>query len=123
MTPELDVELAKMMLKLITLAVIVALCYGGSSPNVQVYTYKPIKEGEPNVLLCHAKDFSPPNIKMELLENGVVIPNANHSDLSFESDWSFKLTLHAAFTPQSRNKYSCRVNHNDKSKEIQLDTY
>nr|AEC13625.1 beta-2 microglobulin [Ginglymostoma cirratum]BAK52514.1 beta 2 microglobulin [Ginglymostoma cirratum] len=111
-----------MMLKLAILALIVALSQAGS-PNVQVYTYKLIKEGESNVLLCHAKDFSPPNIKLELLENGRIIPNTTQSDLSFESDWSFKLTRYVEFTPQSGYKYSCMVTHNGDSKEIQLDAY
>ncbi|XP_048376244.1 beta-2-microglobulin-like [Stegostoma tigrinum] len=111
-----------MMLKLAILAVIVALSQAGS-PNVQVYTYKMMKEGEPNVLLCHVKNFSPPNIKLELLENGIIIPNTTQSDLSFESDWSFKLTRHVEFTPHSGVKYACRVTHNDESKVVQLDAY
>ncbi|XP_078422991.1 beta-2-microglobulin-like [Cetorhinus maximus] len=111
-----------MMLKLVVLSLVSALCLAGS-PNLQVYTYKPIKEGESNVLLCHAKDFSPPNIKLELLENGNVIPNANQSDLSFEADWSFKLTKFVEITPKSGVKYVCRMEHNGVSKVIQLDSY
>ncbi|XP_041069208.1 beta-2-microglobulin-like [Carcharodon carcharias] len=111
-----------MMLKLAVLSVVSALCLAGP-PNVQVYTYRPIREGESNVLFCHAKDFSPPNIKLELLENENVIPNANQSDLSFEADWSFKLTKFVEITPKNGVKYVCRVEHNGVSKVIQLDSY
>nr|ACX46636.1 beta-2 microglobulin [Carcharhinus plumbeus] len=112
-----------MMLKLAVLSLLVALSLATSSPNVQVYTYRPIEEGKSNVLLCHAKDFTPPNIKLELLENGKTIPNANQSDLSFESDWSFKLTKFVEVTPEAGTKYSCKVEHNGNSREVQLDRY
>lgn len=112
-----------MMLKLAVLCLLVALCLAISSPNVQVYTYRPIEEGKSNVLLCHAKEFTPPNIKLELLENGNTIPNAKHSDLSFEADWSFKLTKFVEIVPKDGVKYSCKVEHNGASREVQLDRY
>lgn len=110
------------MLKLAVLSLLVTLCLA-SSPNFQVYTYRPIEEGKSNVLLCHAKDFTFPNIRMELLENGKTIPNANQSDLSFEADWSFKLTKFVEFYPKAESMYSCKVYHNGLSREIQLDKY
>lgn len=104
------------------LASMVALSLA-SAPQVQVYTYKPIKDGEANVLLCHAKEFSPPNIKLQLFENDKEIPDASQSDLSFEADWSFKLTKYVNITPNSGVKYSCKMEHNGVKKVIQLDNY
>ncbi|XP_067865860.1 beta-2-microglobulin-like [Heterodontus francisci] len=104
------------------LASMVALSLA-SAPQVQVYTYKPIKDGEANVLLCHAKEFSPPNIKLLLFENGVEIPHASQSDLSFEADWSFKLTKYVDITAKSGAKYSCKMEHNGLTKVFELDSY
>uniref|UniRef100_UPI00398F4AC0 beta-2-microglobulin-like n=1 Tax=Pristiophorus japonicus TaxID=55135 RepID=UPI00398F4AC0 len=110
------------MLKIAIFTSVLALCLA-NAPQVHVYTHTPPKEGESNVLLCHAKDFSPPNIQLELLENGIIIPNANQSDLSFETDWSFKLTTFVHFVPKNNVKYVCRVQHNGDSREFQLDSY
>ncbi|GCB82514.1 beta-2-microglobulin-like [Scyliorhinus torazame] len=111
------------MLKLAVLSLMVALCLATTAPDVQVYTYKPIKEGKSNVLLCHAKGFTPPNIKLELLMDGQILNHANQSDLSFVADWSFRLTRFAEITPQSGVKYACKVEHNGVIKTVQLDSY
>uniref|UniRef100_A0A8C2NNF7 Immunoglobulin C1-set domain-containing protein n=2 Tax=Caprinae TaxID=9963 RepID=A0A8C2NNF7_CAPHI len=48
--------------------------------------------------------------QIDLLKNGEKI-KSEQSDLSFSKDWSFYLLSHAEFTPNSKDQYSCRVNH------------
>ncbi|XP_038672089.1 beta-2-microglobulin-like [Scyliorhinus canicula] len=111
------------MMKFVVLSLMVALCLAATPPNVQVYMYKPIEEGKSNVLLCHAKGFTPPNIKLELLMDGQILNKANQSDLSFVADWSFKLTKFAEIIPKSGVKYACKVEHNGVIQDFQLDSY
>ncbi|XP_051899577.1 beta-2-microglobulin-like [Pristis pectinata] len=112
------------MLRVLILLSLGLLCAANvSSPEVTVYTYKPIKEGEKNVLLCHAKEFNPPNIHLELLEGGNVMPKTNQSDITFEQNWKFKLTKYAEFWPKQGVEYSCRVNHQDNIKKVKLESF
>ncbi|XP_067833755.1 beta-2-microglobulin-like [Heptranchias perlo] len=108
------------MLMIVVLASLLATCLA-DAPEVQIYTYKPAKDGELNVLLCHAKRFSPPNIKLQLLEDGKIMSEAKQTDLSFESDWSFKLTTFVDFVPKSGMKYTCKVEHGSASRDLQWD--
>ncbi|XP_048123695.1 beta-2-microglobulin-like [Alosa alosa] len=80
-------------------------------PKVQVYSRNPGKLGEKNTLICHVSDFHPPDITITLLRNGVEIPDANQTDLAFESGWQFHLTKHVPFHPQKEEEYVCRVRH------------
>lgn len=99
------------MLVLFRDVLMVSLFILGLAPNVQVYSRNPGKYGEKNVLICHASDFHPPEIKIELLKNGIEIPDAKQTDLAFEDNWHYHLTKHVPFTPMSGETYLCRVTH------------
>lgn len=86
-------------------------------PKVQVYSSKPGEFGKENTLICHVNDFHPPDINIQLLKDGVEIPNAAQTDLAFETGWHFHLTRSVAFTPQKEQKYSCRVTHGTTTKD------
>lgn len=81
------------------------------SPKVQVYSRSPGFYGKPNMLLCHVSDFYPPEITIELLKGDNVLPGGKQTDLAFEENWSYHLTKHVPFTPNSGEHYSCRVTH------------
>ncbi|XP_062894930.1 beta-2-microglobulin-like [Mobula hypostoma] len=112
-----------MMLRVLILLSLGLICVANvSSPQVNVYTYKPLVTGEDNVLLCHAKEFSPPNIKLELLQDGLLIPNTKQSDISFEQNWKFKLTSYVEISPKEGVQYACRVLHNGVNKTVKLES-
>ncbi|XP_059826645.1 beta-2-microglobulin-like [Hypanus sabinus] len=112
-----------MMLRVLILFSLGLMCAANvSPPQVNVYTYKPVSKGESNVLLCHAREFSPPNIKLDLLQDGVEIPNTEQFDLSFDPNWKFKLTKYVKFTPRDGVVYTCRVVHNGVTKVVKLDS-
>ncbi|XP_034434739.1 beta-2-microglobulin-like [Hippoglossus hippoglossus] len=82
-----------------------------SSPKVQVYSSAKGKFGEGNTLICNVRDFHPPDITIELLQDGVAIPQSMQTDLSFKQNWQFHLMNTVPFTPLDGHKYSCRVTH------------
>uniref|UniRef100_A0A8B9J670 Beta-2-microglobulin n=1 Tax=Astyanax mexicanus TaxID=7994 RepID=A0A8B9J670_ASTMX len=82
-----------------------------SDPKVQVYSYSPGEFGKENILICHVSEFHPPDISINLLKNGIEIPNAKQTDLAFEQGWKFHLTRSVSFTPQKNEEYACRVTH------------
>ncbi|XP_016048429.2 beta-2-microglobulin [Erinaceus europaeus] len=92
---------------LLSLAVLEAV---QRSPRVQVYSRHPAENGKPNYLNCYVSGFHPPQIEIELLKNGEKM-TSEQSDLSFSKDWSFYLLVHSSFTPNGKDKYSCRVTH------------
>ncbi|XP_059182156.1 beta-2-microglobulin-like [Centropristis striata] len=83
-------------------------------PIVKVYSREPGMFGKPNTLICHVSGFHPPQITIELLKDGRVIPEAEQTDLAFEETWFYHLTKHVAFTPSKGVEYSCRVTHMEK---------
>ncbi|XP_007235551.2 beta-2-microglobulin, like [Astyanax mexicanus] len=87
-----------------------------SPPKVQVYSRNPGEYGKENVLICHVSGFHPPDITIDLLENGATIPNAKQTDLAFEQGWQFHLTKSVTFTPKSGVMYSCKVRHMQTTK-------
>ncbi|XP_074554938.1 beta-2-microglobulin-like [Halichoeres trimaculatus] len=84
--------------------------------KVNIYTrHLGVWEKE-NVLICHVSKISPPpEIRLDLLKNGVVIPNTNQSDLAFDGEWEYYLTKHVDFTPLKGERYTCRVCLNGKT--------
>uniref|UniRef100_A0A8B9J5U7 Beta-2-microglobulin n=1 Tax=Astyanax mexicanus TaxID=7994 RepID=A0A8B9J5U7_ASTMX len=82
-----------------------------ADPKVQVYSYSPGEFGKENILICHVSEFHPPDISINLLKNGIEIPNAKQTDLAFEQGWKFHLTRSVSFTPQKNEEYACRVTH------------
>ncbi|XP_064796986.1 beta-2-microglobulin-like [Oncorhynchus masou masou] len=82
-----------------------------SPPKVQVYSRNPGQHGKDNTLICHVSGFHPPDISIQLLKNGVEIPDAKQTDLAFEQGWQFHLTKSVGFTPASGEVYTCRVRH------------
>ncbi|KAK5599832.1 Beta-2-microglobulin [Crenichthys baileyi] len=86
-----------------------------ASPKVQIYSRNPGNFGTENVLICHVSGFHPPEIKIDLLKNQGEIPGAKQTDLAFEENWHYHLTKHVSFTPNSGEKYVCRVTHVGKT--------
>jgi hypothetical protein len=78
---------------------------------VQVYSSIPAEFGEPNTLICLVQAFHPPEITIELLKDGAVLPNANQTDLSFDKTWHFHLSKFADITPSKEESYACQVTH------------
>ncbi|XP_069775820.1 beta-2-microglobulin-like [Narcine bancroftii] len=93
-----------------------------SPPQITMYTYNTIQEGEKNVLFCYAKGFTPPNIKLELMQGNEVIPNTNHSDITFEQNWKFIYFRYIEFHPKAGEEYGCRVHHNGKMYKYKLES-
>ncbi|XP_078272542.1 beta-2-microglobulin-like [Rhinoraja longicauda] len=108
---------------LILLSLVLLCVASPSPPQIAVYTNKPLELGVENFLLCHAKEFNPPNIEMKLLMDGAVLPGANKSDLSFEKNWRFKLTTFIKIIPKKGVEYSCRVWHNGTTSVVKLDSF
>ncbi|XP_056223113.1 beta-2-microglobulin [Seriola aureovittata] len=102
-------------------AVMVAVCLSVdakvSPPKVQVYSRNPGEYGAKNTLICHVSNFHPPDISIELMKDGVELPDAKQTDLAFKQDWHFHLTKNVEFTPNGGQKYSCRVTHSGKVNE------
>ncbi|XP_044041823.1 beta-2-microglobulin isoform X2 [Siniperca chuatsi] len=86
-------------------------------PKVQVYSVKPAEFEKENTLICHVSGFHPPDITIQLMKDGVEIPNAKQTDLAFKQDWHFHLTKNVPFTPTSGQKYSCKVTHGAVTKD------
>lgn len=80
------------------------------TPKIQVYSRHPADFGKPNFLNCYVSGFHPPQIEIDLLRNGLKL-KTEKTDLSFSNDWSFYLLVHANFTPNAEDEYSCRVKH------------
>lgn len=97
------------------LAALIAVCLAEESkhtaPKVVVYSSDPGEYGKDNILICRASGFHPPDITIELLKDGAVIPKANQTDLAFKKDWRFHLTTSVKFTPVRGEEYTCRVVH------------
>uniref|UniRef100_A0A3Q2XQM7 Beta-2-microglobulin n=1 Tax=Hippocampus comes TaxID=109280 RepID=A0A3Q2XQM7_HIPCM len=89
-----------------------------SPPVVQVYSRTLGVFNKNNTLLCHVSQFHPPVIEVDLLRNGVVIKEANQTELVFGPDWHFHVTKYVPFVPQSTEKYTCRVTHLGISREV-----
>ncbi|KAM9705669.1 beta-2-microglobulin [Menidia menidia] len=89
-----------------------------SPPKVQVYSRNPGEFGKENILICHVSGFHPPDITIEILEDGVELPNSKQTDLAFKQDWHFHLTKSVPFTPVDGHKYSCKVTHGETTKKF-----
>lgn len=76
-----------------------------------MYSRNPGEYGQDNTLICHVTNFHPPDITIQLMKDGVEIPNAMQTDLAFKQDWHFHLTKSVGFKPNSGEKYSCKVTH------------
>ncbi|XP_051547464.1 beta-2-microglobulin-like [Myxocyprinus asiaticus] len=93
-----------------------------SPPKVKVYSHFPGEYGKENTLICHVSDFHPPDITIELLKNGQVIPDAQQTDLAFEKGWQFHLTKSVSFKPEKADNYVCRVRHMGKTDNFLWET-
>uniref|UniRef100_A0A8C0WWK9 Beta-2-microglobulin n=1 Tax=Castor canadensis TaxID=51338 RepID=A0A8C0WWK9_CASCN len=81
------------------------------TPKIQVYSRHPAENGKPNFLNCYVSGFHPPQIQIDLLQNGEKIEKVEQTDLSFSKDWSFYLLAHTEFVPNDKDEYACRVTH------------
>jgi len=82
------------------------------------FCHFPGEYGKGNTLICYVSGFHPPDISIELLKDGVVIPNSQQTDLAFEKGWQFHLTKSVSFTPKNGEDYSCRVRHMSEMKTV-----
>ncbi|XP_064425660.1 beta-2-microglobulin-like [Latimeria chalumnae] len=92
-----------------------------SPPQVQVYTRHPVEDEKENVLLCLVKNFHPPGIDINLLVNGEKQQDISKTDLSFESDWKFKLLAFKKMQLKKGNNYACEVVHSGQTKKVGLE--
>ncbi|XP_037551823.1 beta-2-microglobulin [Nematolebias whitei] len=115
-----------MMKVALVFAALAALCCSVhckiSAPKVVVYSRDPGQFGQANTFICHVSNFHPPDINIELLKNGEVLPDSTQTDLAFKQDWHFHLTKSAPFTPAQGDKVLCRVTHIGSSKEYTWDS-
>ncbi|KAF4070482.1 hypothetical protein AMELA_G00285900 [Ameiurus melas] len=80
-----------LLLSFVVLAVFSASAFAKESPpKTQVYSRNPGEFGKENTLICHVSDFHPPDITIDLLKNGAVIPGAKQTDLAFEKGWKLR---------------------------------
>ncbi|KAF1372655.1 hypothetical protein PFLUV_G00268160 [Perca fluviatilis] len=103
------------------LAALVAVSFAADSkhtpPKVQVYSHNPGEFGKDNTLICHVTGFHPPDITIQVMKDGVELPNAKQTDLAFKQDWHFHLTKSVPFTPMDGEKYTCKVTHGSTVKD------
>ncbi|KAI4880717.1 hypothetical protein NFI96_015068, partial [Prochilodus magdalenae] len=105
-----------LLLSLAVLAVLSASSFAKESPpKVQVYSRNPGEYGKDNVLICHVSGFHPPDIQIDLLKNGVAMPDTKQTDLAFEQGWQFHLTKSVSFKPSAGESYTCKVRHMSKT--------
>ncbi|XP_058667417.1 beta-2-microglobulin [Ammospiza nelsoni] len=105
--------MARRALALGVLALLALLGLGAAAeaPKVEVYARSRAEEGKENTLHCFVTGFHPPRIDIELLKNGVPIPDVTYGDLSFNDKWQFQRLVYAPFTPTRDDIFSCRVAH------------
>ncbi|XP_068162990.1 beta-2-microglobulin-like [Antennarius striatus] len=85
-------------------------------PKVQVYSRLPGEWEKPNTFVCHVSGFHPPEITIDLLQDGKDMPGAEQTDLAFEEDWHYHLTRHVRFSPTEGQEFACRVTHMGKAR-------
>lgn len=90
-------------------------------PKVQVYTHSMAELGKANFLICHASNFHPPEIAIELLKNGEPMLGDNQTALTFDEDWHYHLTKSIPLTPEGGVEYACKVTHMGKPKMFVLE--
>ncbi|XP_069591126.1 beta-2-microglobulin-like [Ranitomeya imitator] len=98
--------------------VLLALCLSLAladikSPTVNIYSQTPVEFGKKNTLICHTSGFHPPRIDILLKKNGVPLADCTASDMSFGQDWTYYMTKHIEFTPESGDNWECEVTHNE----------
>ncbi|XP_062855392.1 beta-2-microglobulin, like [Trichomycterus rosablanca] len=109
----------KLQLSVAVIAVLCACAFAKTSPpKIQVYSRNPGEYGKENTLICHVSGFHPPDIEINLVKNGAVIPNAKQTDLAFEQGWQFHLTKSVSFTPNKGDNYLCKVRHMQDTKDV-----
>ncbi|XP_015263281.1 PREDICTED: mamu class II histocompatibility antigen, DR alpha chain-like [Gekko japonicus] len=80
-------------------------------PKVMVYLEKPVELGEPNVLICLANEFSPPEINLTWVKNGQEVQATEETDFYPNADHSFHKFSYLTFVPNAEDIYYCRVEH------------
>lgn len=91
------------------------------APKVQLYSRNPDEFGRENTLICHVSQFHPPDITIQLLQDGVELSGSEQTDLAFKPDWQFHLTRSVRFTPQAGTKFTCKVDHGGKVTDYNWD--
>nr|DBA20459.1 TPA: hypothetical protein GDO54_017236 [Pyxicephalus adspersus] len=82
------------------------------APNLFVHSEKPVVVGEPNVLICVARQFFPPVIKMSWMkDNHPVTGGVSETDFYPAPDGSFSKFLYLAIIPREGELYTCSVEH------------
>lgn len=82
------------------------------APNILAYSKDPVILGEPNELICVARKFFPPVIKMSWLkDNQPVTDGVSETDFYPAPDGSFSKFLYLATIPREGEVYTCSVEH------------
>ncbi|XP_054833597.1 HLA class II histocompatibility antigen, DR alpha chain-like [Eublepharis macularius] len=81
-------------------------------PKVMVYPERPVVQGEPNVLICLADEFSPPMIRFTWLKNGwKAMADVQETVFYPTVDNAFRKFFYLPFIPDAEDIYYCRVEH------------
>ncbi|MGH0125998.1 UNVERIFIED_CONTAM: hypothetical protein FKN15_015133 [Acipenser sinensis] len=88
-------------------------------PAVRVRSVKPFSSQHQTMLVCNIIGFYPREIKVTWLRNGVkVTADVSSSELLPDGDWTYQIHSYLELTPQSRDSYTCRVEHSTLAEAI-----
>ncbi|KAG8512162.1 Mamu class II histocompatibility antigen, DR alpha chain [Galemys pyrenaicus] len=81
-------------------------------PEVTIIPEKPVKLGEPNILICFIDKFFPPAINVTWLQNGKpVTTGASETVFLPRNDQLFRKFHYLPFIPSAEDVYDCKVDH------------
>ncbi|KAG8127277.1 hypothetical protein E2320_014198, partial [Naja naja] len=79
-------------------------------PHVEVFTLRPLVLGQPNVLVCSARNIFPPVASIEWTSQGQPFTQGVSSTPVFPvQEMDFQIFSYAEVTPQAGDIYSCTV--------------
>ncbi|MBN3296854.1 HB2C protein, partial [Amia calva] len=91
------------------------------APTVWVGSSKPVGSKTPNVLVCYASGFYPPQITVSWLRNGEEVKGITSSEMLPGGDWTYQVHVYLETPTQSGEKYTCRVQHSSLRSPIEVD--
>uniref|UniRef100_A0A8C1GR39 MHC class II beta chain-like n=1 Tax=Cyprinus carpio TaxID=7962 RepID=A0A8C1GR39_CYPCA len=91
-------------------------------PKVKLSSVMRAGGRHPAVLMCSAYEFYPPHIKVSWLRDGKLMTSEVTSTMEMaDGDWYYQIHSELEYTPKSREKISCMVEHASLSKPMIYD--